>query len=140
MNRFRYDATPNTLDDGDVTEPLCDATGNLKVTGGGGANDAMTSAQFLANSRSTLTNTTVASQATAITLLADNVNRKGVTITNTDANKLYIILSGETPSATLCNKVIATEETYTVPFGYTGLIRGIWAADGVGQAVIAEFV
>jgi hypothetical protein len=90
---------------------------------------------------STVTTTTVASTTTATALIAANTSRKGVTIFNTDGNALYVLLaSSGTPSATNANYVIpATTGYWEIPYGYTGPIRGAWAADGTGAALIGEF-
>lgn len=100
----------------------------------------MTNAQFLANLRSTATHSSVNSAAASTTILAANANRKGARIFNTDANALYLDLSGGTAVAASRAQVkLATDEGYDVPFGCTGLITGIWAADGAGVASVVEF-
>lgn len=88
---------------------------------------------------STGAKTSVNSAATSATILAANAARKGATISNTDANALYIDLSGGTAAATSYTAKIAADGYYEVPFGYTGLITGIWAADGIGAALVTEF-
>ncbi len=93
--------------------------------------DAMTSAQFLANLRSTATKgTPVNSGTSSVTLLAANANRKGAAFVNTDANILYIDISGGT--ATNTGVPVASGGYYELPFGITNAITGIWAADGAG--------
>lgn len=90
---------------------------------------------------STANLTSVDSQTGAIQLIAANTSRKAVTITNTDANALYVLYAASgTPSATNLNASIATNGYLEVPGGYTGAIRGAWAADGTGAAKITEFV
>lgn len=83
--------------------------------------------------------TSVDSGATSVTLLAANANRKGATITNTDANALYINMAGGTASATAYSVALALGGTYSVPSGYTGAITGIWALDGTGTALVTEY-
>jgi hypothetical protein len=85
------------------------------------------------------TNSAVASGVVSATILASNAARKGATITNTDANALYLDLSGGTASSTNFSVQIASNAYYEVPFGYTGKITGIWAADGSGSALVTEF-
>ena len=88
----------------------------------------------------TATLTSVDSATGATPLLAANTARKGVSILNTDANALYILLAASgTPSATNLNYSVPTNGYYEVPFGYTGAIRGAWAADGTGAAKVTEF-
>lgn len=86
------------------------------------------------------TKSAVASGIASVTILAANPNRKGATITNTDANALYLDLSGGTASSTSFSAAVAANGYYEVPFGYSGLITGIWAADGTGSALVTEFV
>lgn len=110
------------------------------VNSSGVSANPMTSAEFLANLRSgTGTKTSVNSGASSVTILASNANRKGATITNTDANTLYLDLSGGTASSTSFSVPLAAGGYYGVPFGYTGAITGIWAADGSGAALVTEF-
>jgi hypothetical protein len=85
------------------------------------------------------TKTSVNSGAASVTILAANTARKGATVTNTDANILYLDLSGGTASTTSHTVAVPTGSYYEAPFGYTGLITGIWAADGSGAALVTEF-
>lgn len=100
----------------------------------------MSNAQFLANLRSTATASSVASAATSTSILASNVNRKGARILNSDANALYLNLAGAAAVILTASHVkLAEGESFDVPAGYTGEIRGIWAADGSGAANVVEF-
>lgn len=121
------------------------ANGGMKVEGVAGGvaqpvSGPQTNAEFLAARRSTSALSVVASSATTGTILAANGNRKGASITNTDANVLYLDLSGGTASSTSFSVLIPTNGYFEVPFGYTGAITGIWAADGAGSALVTEFV
>lgn len=102
------------------------ALGTVPIAGG--SSDAASAAK-----------TSVDSGIASVTLLAANTDRVGAMITNTDTNALYIDLSGGTASATSYSVSLATGETHQVPFGYTGAITGIWAADGTGVALVTEF-
>jgi hypothetical protein len=83
----------------------------------------------------------VASAASSTTILAANGKRKGACIFNTDANALCLRLDGGTATTTTGFNVRLTQNQYfEVPFGYTGLITGIWEADGAGAANVCEFV
>lgn len=88
---------------------------------------------------STATVTSVASAAVSTTLLAANTARRGATITNTDANALLVNLAGGVASASAYSVRIAQNDSYQVPFGYTGAITGIWELDGAGVALITQF-
>lgn len=106
-----------------------------------GANGPMTQAEMIAALKSsTATHSSVASGIASATILAANANRKGALIMNTDANDLYLDLTGGTAAATTrAQKKLAQNESYEVPSGYTGAITGIWSADGAGFASVAEF-
>lgn len=80
----------------------------------------------------------VASGVVSATLLAANASRRGATITNTDANALYVKY-GSTASATSFTVTIPANGYWEMPYPtYTGIITGIWAADGTGSAIITE--
>ncbi len=118
---------------------------NPIVTSNAAGGSGMTQAEFIAALKSgTGTKSAVASGIASVTILASNANRKGATIANTDANILYLDLSGGTASATSFTVALAGGATppayYEAPFGYTGAITGIWGADGTGSALVTEFV
>lgn len=83
--------------------------------------------------------TSVDSTTVSGTILAANASRLGATIYNTDANALYILFGSGTASASNLAWSIASNSQYQVPFGYTGVITGVWAADGTGAAKVTEF-
>lgn len=83
--------------------------------------------------------TSVPSAAADTLLLKGRSNRAGATITNTDANALYVLLADGVASATNYTVKLVTDAYFETPFGYSGPIRGIWAADGVGAALVTEF-
>lgn len=92
-----------------------------------------------ANTTATLTN--VASSASSVTILASNANRKGATIVNESTALLYVKF-GSTASATsyvvsLVGSSAAPYSYYEVPFGYSGIITGIWASAN-GNARVTE--
>lgn len=90
----------------------------------------------------TTTLTQVASSASAVTVLAANASRRGATIVNDSAAVLYLVLSATTPTSSVYTVALDTKGSvgayYEVPFGYTGIIKGIWAAAN-GNAVVTEF-
>ena len=83
---------------------------------------------------STLTN--VASSATTVTVLALNTGRIGATVMNDSTAILYLKL-GATASATSYTVKMAAGGYYEVPFGYTGIMDGIWASAN-GSARVTE--
>lgn len=78
----------------------------------------------------------VASSATSVTLLAANVARQGATIYNDSTQVLYAKF-GATASATSFTVLMVAAAYYEVPFGYTGIIDGIWASAN-GNARVTE--
>lgn len=87
------------------------------------------------------TQTSVSSATSSTTILASNANRKGAVITNDDANVLYLLLGAGTASTTNYSIQLAGNGG-SVSIGlaeYSGIISGIWAADGSGAARVTEF-
>lgn len=85
------------------------------------------------------TQSTVADTASSTTLLASNANRLGATIANDSSAVLYVKL-GATASATSYTARVVQYGLYELPYGYTGVVDGIWATDpGDGAARITEF-
>jgi hypothetical protein len=111
---------------------------NPTVAGGAVGNSAV-GLPVTATVSSASAPTRVVSVATDTTILAANANRRGATIYNTDANALQILLAAGTASATNFSVQIATNGYYEVPFGYTGVIKGLWTAAGAGAAQVTEF-
>lgn len=86
----------------------------------------------------------VAGNASSVTLLAANAARKGATITNGSSALLYVKLAASAASTSSYTVVLAGAAAapfayYEVPFGYSGEIRGIWAS-AAGNARITELV
>ncbi len=78
----------------------------------------------------------VAGSASNVTLLASNANRLGATVFNDSTAVLYIKL-GATASTTSFTFKAQPDGYYEVPFGYTGIIDGIWAS-ATGNARLTE--
>jgi hypothetical protein len=81
-------------------------------------------------------NTSVASSASNVNLLALNTARLGATVFNDSTATLYIKL-GTTASLTSYTVQVAPSGYYEVPYGYTGNIDGIWSSAN-GNARITE--
>lgn len=77
-------------------------------------------------------------QATSVTLLASNASRLGAVIYNDSDVALYV-KCGATASATSFTYKVAAAGTVELPYGYTGIVDGIWASDSTGSARITEF-
>lgn len=93
-------------------------------------------------SPATAVTATVASSATPVTLLAASDVRRGATISNDSTAILYILMGAGTVSATNYTYAVAAKsgvaQTVTIPFGFTGVITGLWAAAN-GSALITNF-
>jgi hypothetical protein len=85
----------------------------------------------------TATTTSVNDTASNVTLLASNANRLGATVYNDSTVALYLKLGG-TASLTSFTVKMAAGGYFEVPFGYTGIIDGIWSSDASGAARVVE--
>lgn len=122
-------ATDLALANGNTAPFQVDATGNLRVTASGTAAGTPTSA--------TATVTSVNDQATNATLLASNANRKGATFHNDSPSILYLKL-GASATLTSFTAKLLQDDYFEVPFGYTGIVDGIWSADAAGAVRVTE--
>jgi hypothetical protein len=83
--------------------------------------------------------TSVTAATTDTLLLAANPLRKGVTIFNDSTSTLKVSLGTNAASATAFTVLMAAAGYLEVPFGYVGMIRGIWLAAN-GFARVTELV
>lgn len=82
--------------------------------------------------------TSVAGSVTDVTILAANSAREGATVYNESSAVLYLLLANTVSSITVYTLQVTGGSYYEVPFGYTGIIKGIWAS-ATGSARITEF-
>lgn len=75
--------------------------------------------------------------ASSTTLISSNANRLGATVFNDSTVVLYVKL-GATASTTSFTIKLDPGDYYEIPFGYTGVVDGIWASDASGAARITE--
>ncbi len=81
--------------------------------------------------------TRIASAAADTLLLASNSARRSVTIENSDANRLHVRLGSEAAALDNYSFSLAQNENAVVPQELADHeIRGIWAADGAGYAML----
>ena len=78
----------------------------------------------------------VNASATNVTILAANTARLGATVYNDSTVTLYLKL-GATASTTSFTVKLIGDAYYEVPFGYYGIIEGIWAS-ATGVARVTE--
>lgn len=81
--------------------------------------------------------TSVASSATSVTLLAANANRLGAVIVNDSTQILFVKFGTSATNASYTTAVPITRGVYEVPFGYTGIITGVWVSAN-GNARVTE--
>jgi len=82
--------------------------------------------------------TSVADSASNQVILASNAARKGATVFNNSTEILYLAVDNTAASLTSFTTAIQAQGYYEVPFGYTGEINGIWAANAAGAALVTE--
>ncbi|NJL64899.1 MAG: hypothetical protein HC903_27720 [Methylacidiphilales bacterium] len=87
---------------------------------------------------STVTTSDVDASIESTTLLEVNANRVGATIWNKSSSNLYIDFDTVTTVNSFAVKLVP-DAFYELPFGFTGIISGIWEVAN-GKAVIREFV
>ena len=81
--------------------------------------------------------TSVNDTATSTTLLASNANRLGAMVYNDSTVDLYLKLGATASTSSFTVKMVAGSY-FEVPFGYAGIIDGIWSSDASGKALLTE--
>lgn len=83
----------------------------------------------------------IASTITPTTLANASSYGRVISIENTDANVLYILINGTgTVSASNRTIAIAANGYWECPDpNFAGEITGVWAADGSGSAFVTEY-
>ena len=92
--------------------------------------------QVVTQRAGTATLTNVASSATSVTVLAANTARLGATVMNDSSAVLYLKM-GATASVTSYTVKIGAGGYYEVPFGFSGILDGIWSS-AAGSARVTE--
>jgi hypothetical protein len=82
--------------------------------------------------------TTVADNASSVTVLASNASRKSAEIYNDSAATLYLLLANDTASSSKFTAKLPAGAFFIVPFGYTGIVVGIWSSAPGGFARVTE--
>lgn len=98
--------------------------------------------EFTLRSFSRPTQTSVASSATSVSLVAANPARKAMIIQNTSTAILYVLFvlpgAATAATATTAHSVQLASNAFLTIEGFTGAATGIWASAN-GQANITEF-
>lgn len=93
--------------------------------------------QIVAMQTGTGTQTSVASSATNVTLLAANTSRKGASLYNDSTQVCYVRMAATATSANFSVKM-QPDDYFEVPFGYSGIMDGIWASAN-GNMRVTEY-
>jgi hypothetical protein len=83
------------------------------------------------------TQTSVASSASSVTILASNAVRLGACIYNDSTQILYLLLGTGPASNSVYTLQMVSQSYFEVPFNFTGQITGIWASAN-GNARVTE--
>lgn len=88
---------------------------------------------------SNVISTTVPSSTDSTILLAANNNRIGAIIYNNSLSDLYVDLDGTVSTDNFAFKLAAEGGYYQIPYGYIGIVSGIWDTAN-GSAMVREFL
>lgn len=92
--------------------------------------------QTTASTSSTTSVSSVAASASNVTVLGANASRVGATVFNDSTVTLYLKL-GATAATNSYTVQLSARSYYEVPFGYVGIIDGIWDS-ATGNARVTE--
>jgi hypothetical protein len=91
------------------------------------------------NRSETATTTSVAQNIAAVTLLAANAaSRIGCSVFN-DSNANLYLKTGAAASLASFTVELVPGAYWEAPYGYSGIITGIWDAAGAGAALVEEY-
>lgn len=92
--------------------------------------------QYVTQKSPTATLSNVSASATSVTVLAANTGRLGAIVVNDSTVNAYVKY-GTTASTTSFTVKMLPGDYHEVPFGYTGIITGIWDS-ATGSARVTE--
>jgi len=87
----------------------------------------------ISNTSTTGATPTTFSSTTYATISASNASRKGLTIFSEGSGLLYVTLGTSTTSASSYTARLAAGDYYEAPFGYTGLVGGLFGSAGTAR-------
>jgi hypothetical protein len=138
-----YDAVSNTSISADtinlnvdaVEAKLDTATGLLTTLSADTAliKTDMANGVAVSNTSTTGATPTTFSSLTYATISASNASRKGLTIFSEGAGLLYVTLGTSTTTTSLYTARLSAGDYYEIPFGYTGLVGGLFATAGTAR-------
>lgn len=83
--------------------------------------------------------TSVNDSDSAQTILASNSDRKGFSIFNDSTQIMYVKLGSNASSTDFSFRIVPQGYYESSTLGYTGIITGIWAANGSGAARVTSY-
>jgi hypothetical protein len=90
--------------------------------------DSVVETQITKETRSTTgTLSNVSGSTSSVTLLASNTSRLGAAFYN-DSTSICYVKHGSTASSTSFTVKMYPEDYYEIPYGYTGIVTGIWVS------------
>jgi hypothetical protein len=113
---------------------LTDSAGNAITA----TNTLPVSGTITTKTSSTGTQYSVASSASDVTILISNANRLGAAVFNDSTATLYLLLAAGTSSTTNYSVQLVANALFELPYGYTGIVKGLWAS-ATGNARVTEF-
>lgn len=82
----------------------------------------------------------VARTSSTVVIASGNLSRMGLTVYNDSNGQLYLKLGSGATTSAFTVKLVANAY-YEVPFPvYTGVVTGVWATAGSGNAMVTELV
>lgn len=84
------------------------------------------------------TQTSVASSASSVQILAANEDRNGFSLYNDSSAILYLLLASGTASSSANTLQVAAGAYFEAPYNYLGEVNGVWASAD-GSARVTEF-
>ena len=132
-------ASLSVMDDWDETDraKVNPIVGQAGIAGGAGTSSALTTRTVQAGA-ATGTTSSVADSATSVTLLASNANRRGASVYN-DSTEILYAKCGATATTTDFTVKMFPQDYWECPANYSGILEGIWSANGSGSARVTEY-
>jgi hypothetical protein len=102
-------------------------------------NDMPLSPLSSASGAASASSVSVAASTSAVVIAAANPDRKMIQITNKSSKSLYIDFDADVTVTDFAVEIKANV-FYEMPIGFSGEVRGIWAATATGSCKVTEFV
>jgi hypothetical protein len=118
---------------GDYRPVAVDAGGTVQTSASFGGTSTVKEVRA-----STATVSAVAGTTVSGTILASNANRLGAALYNDSTAALYLVIGTAPASSTSFSIAVAGSAYFELPYHYTGVLMGAWAANA-GSVRVTEF-